>query len=276
MGKITDSDYCLPHIYAVSPLGEAGNGTTAPVIIRGINEVTHDETTEYFLKPVAAPRMSVNACMFELLAAFMAKQIELNVAEPVLINISQDFADICRGKPYYQKIQNSIGINFGTVNFGGSFYIWQPDANLSIGLEDEALKIFVFDLLIQNIDRGHQKANINTNGKAIKIFDHELAFSYTALIGYTGNSYQHFDENGADALLIKSHLFYKYLKRRQGLNVDDCIKSIQALDNTFWDKAEELIPTQWLGNNFQKIKNHTQNTINNFSDFTNDIKRILL
>lgn len=38
MSRITDKDYFLPHIFAVSPLDEASSGTTAPVIIRGIDE----------------------------------------------------------------------------------------------------------------------------------------------------------------------------------------------------------------------------------------------
>ncbi len=157
MTKITDSDYYLPFIYAVSPLGEASNGTTAPIIIRGIDEKTHNESHEYYLKPIASQRMSGKASMFELLAAFMAKQLGLNVAEPVLINVSPDFAELCRGKPFFKRIQDSIGINFGTKNFGGGFYTWLPETFLSFNLKVDAVRIFVFDMLIQNVDRGQKK-----------------------------------------------------------------------------------------------------------------------
>jgi hypothetical protein len=275
MSKITDADYYLPKIFAVLPLYEASNGTTAPIVIRGIEETTHDESTEYFLKPVAAPRMSVNACLFELLAAFMAKQIELNVAEPVLINVSADFANLCRGKNYFQKVNNSVGINFGTKNFGGGFYTWLPEMPLPKNQQEEALKIFVFDLLIQNADRGHQKANLNTNGKELKIFDHELAFSYTALIGLPATEAWKLDENGVDKYLTKGHLFYKYLKGKFDLPIDETIDSLKAINGDFWNVAKTLIPTQWVTDNFQKIKAHTQNVIANLDNFTNEIKRIL-
>src|SRR5690606_5528044 len=125
-------------------------------------------------KPLAAERMSANASMFELVAALIAKEIGLNAAEPVLIDISQAFIDLCQGENYHEKITKSIGLNFGTRNFGGGFMTWLPETTLSFNLEEEALKIFIFDLIIQNADRGHQNANLNTNGVEFKIFDHEM------------------------------------------------------------------------------------------------------
>lgn len=275
MNKITDADYYLPNIFAVSPLGEASNGTTAPVIIRGIDERTYSESEEYFVKPIAAERMSANASMFELLAAFMAKQLGLNVAEPALINISPEFAELCKGKTYFFRIQKSIGINFGTRNFGGGFITWLPETHLPFNLEEEALKIFVFDLLIQNADRGHQKTNINTNGKELKIFDHELAFSYTTLIGIPITEEWRLDENGFERDLIFKHIFYSHLKRKLGLPIDQIVESIGVLDKAFWQHAEKLIPSEWMNNNFEKIKQHTQSIVNNIDNFKKEIRRIL-
>lgn len=275
MSRITDAGYYLPHIFASSPLDEASSGTTAPVRIRGIDERTGDESAEYFVKPKAAPRMSAKASMFELLAAFIAKQLNLNVAEPVLVNISEDFANLCRGKPYYNKIAASPGINFGTINFGGGFYTWLPEASLSLHLEEEALKIFVFDMLIQNADRGHQKANVNTNGKALKIFDHELAFSYTDLIGGSGKNEWELDENGSEKDLIFKHLFYRYLKGNNNLPIDSIVGSMKVLNAKFWKKAEELIPHEWMDQSFQKIRQHTQAIMNNLNNFKIEIRRVL-
>ena len=274
MSKITDADYYLPHIFAVSPLGEANSGTTGPVIIRGMDEKTGDESGEYYLKPIAAHRMSARASLFELLAAFMAKQLGLNVADPVLINVSKDFADLCRGKPYYKKITDSIGINFGTKNFGGGFYTWLPETSLPFTLQEEALKIFVFDMLIQNADRGHQKANLNTNGKELKIFDHELAFSYTSLIGSSIKDEWVLDENGFEKDLIFKHLFHKHLKGKNDLPIDGVVDLIKLFDSEFWKKAEKLIPAKWM-ESFQKIKLHTQSVVNNVNKFKIEIRRIL-
>lgn len=275
MSKITDADYYLPHIFAVSPLGEAGNGTTAPVIIRGMNEKTADESKEYYLKPTAAHRMSARASMFELLAAFMAKQLDLNVAEPVLINVSKDFTELCRDKSYYKKIADSIGINFGTINFGGGFITWLPETSLSFSLEEEALRIFVFDMLIQNADRGHMKENLNTNGKELKIFDHESAFSYIRLIGSSAKKEWLLDENGTEKDLIFKHIFHRYLKGKKSLRIDEVIDSIKSLDKEFWKKAENLIPSEWMDVSFQKIKQHTRNVVNNVSAFKTEIRRVL-
>jgi len=275
MSKITDADYSLPHIFAVSPLDEASSGTTAPVIVRGIDEKTGDESKEYYLKPIAAHRMSARASMFELLAAFMAKQLGLNVAEPVLINVSKDFAELCRGKPYYKKVADSPGINFGTINFGGGFYTWLTETSLPFSLEEEALQIFVFDMLIQNADRGHQKSNVNINGRELKIFDHELAFSYTSLIGSSGKEEWVLDENGTEKDLIFKHIFHRHLKGKKSLRIDEAVDSIKSLDNAFWKKAEKLIPSQWMDESFQKIKQHTRSVVNNLNHFKTEIRRVL-
>lgn len=275
MSKITDSDYYLPHIFAVSPLGEAGTGTTAPIIVRGMDERTGDESGEYYLKPVAAPRMSAKASMYELLAGFMAKQLDLNVAEPVLINVSEAFAELCRGKSWYKKVAESIGINFGTKNFGGGFYTWLPETSLPFTLQEEALKIFVFDMLIQNADRGHQRANLNTNGKELKIFDHELAFSYTDLIGYSTRDEWVLDENGFEKDLIFKHLFHKHLKGKNGLPIDGVVDLVKSFNSEFWKKAEKLIPAMWMDQSFQKIKQHTQSVVKNVNRFKTEIRRIL-
>ncbi len=275
MSKITDKDYFLPHIVAVSPLDEASSGTTAPVIIRGIDEKTGDESGEYYLKPLAAPRMSAKASMFELLGAFMAKQLDLNVAEPVLINVSEAFAELCRGKSYYKKIAESIGINFGTINFGGGFYTWLPETSLPFNLEAEALRIFVFDMLVQNADRGHQKENLNTNGKELKIFDHELAFSYTDLIGLSSKAEWLLDENGLEKDLIFKHLFHKHLKGINTLPIDDAVDQLKQLDNEFWKTAEKLIPSEWKDERFKKIKEHTSAVVKNAKNFKIEIRRIL-
>lgn len=275
MGKITNKEYYLPHIFAVSPLGEASSGTTAPVIIRGVDEKTGNESGEYYLKPIAAQRMSAQASMFELVAGFMAKQLELGVAEPVLINVSEPFAELCRGKSYYKKVADSVGVNFGTKNFGGGFHTWMPETSLPFDLQNEALRIFVFDILIQNTDRGHQKANVNTNGKELKIFDHELAFSYSDLLGYTGKEAWVLKENGIDRDLIFKHLFHKHLKGEIDLPIDEVIDTLEVIDNKFWEKAESLIPTMWMGPNFKKIKQHTQSVVNNLSKFKIEIRRVL-
>ena len=275
MSKITDANYYLPHIYALSPLGEASSGTTAPVLIRGMDEKTHDESGEYFLKPIAAERMSANASMFELLAGFMAKHLEINVADPVLINISREFAELCRGKPFFKKIEKSIGINFGSKNFGGGFLTWLPETSLPYTQQEEALKIFIFDMLVQNADRGHQRANLNTNGKELKIFDHELAFSFIGLIGKGATEPWRIYENGLDKDFVFRHLFYKHLKGNQALPIDNLVELIKSLDKAFWQKAEILIPQPWMSSNFQKIKEHTQGIVDNLNNFKIEIRRIL-
>ena len=130
-------------------------------------------------------------------------------------------------------------------------------------------------MLIQNADRGHQKANLNINGKELKIFDHELAFSYVNLIGATKKEMWRLHEDGIDKDLVFKHLFHKPLKKDQSLPIDNAVEAIGALDESFWQHAENLIPAVWMNNNFQKIKQHTQSIVDNLDNFKTEIRRIL-
>jgi hypothetical protein len=150
-----------------------------------------------------------------------------------------------------------------------------PETSLPYTQQEEALKIFIFDMLVQNADRGHQRANLNTNGKEFKIFDHELAFSFLGLIGKGTNESWRINENGLDKDLVFKHLFHRYLKGSKALPIDNLVESINSLDQEFWKRAEKLIPPQWMSNNFQKIKQHIQSIVENLNNFKIEIRRIL-
>jgi hypothetical protein len=82
--KITNDTYFLPTIEALLGINELGSGTTKPMLIRGVCRTTQ-EKSDYVVKYRNAPRMSVESSCRELLASFIAMELDMNVAEPALI-----------------------------------------------------------------------------------------------------------------------------------------------------------------------------------------------
>ena len=275
MAKITDSGYSLLHIIATEALRPLITGTTEPYLIRGVDESSHQHG-DFVIKPMAFPRMSAISSMRELLASFIAMQLEINIPEPALVNITDEFAELLLGRTHYQSMKASVGIAFGSRMIDPDGYrTWLNDETLPTILEEQALEIFIFDMFIQNVDRGgiKEKPNLLTNGEDIYVIDHELAFSYIMAVGLGNNDPWLFTD--MDRSMIENHLFFPYL-RGQDFPFSNIFQRFTTLDRQFWQRAEELIPDEWLDANFNKISNRSLTVVNNIQNFETEIRRILL
>lgn len=271
MIKITDDTYFLPTIEALHSIDEFESGTTKPMLIRGVCRTTH-EKSDYVVKYHNAPRMSVESSCRELIASFIAKELDLNVAEPVLINVSSEFADSLRGKDGYKNAHNSIGLNYGSKFFGQGFLEFLQNQKLNEKQFVQAEQIFALDIFISNADRRRDKQNMLTDGEKIMIFDHELAFGFVMDIIKNPTPWLISD---ADKSWIKNHFFYTTLKGNEP-SFDTFVESFEVLDKKFWDKTDILIPQKWKTKQIDDIKNNLTSLINNKSIFLQELNKILV
>lgn len=271
MIKITNDTYFLPTVEALYGIDELGSGTTKPMLIRGVCRTTH-EKSDYVVKYRNAPRMSVEASCRELLASFIAKELEMNVAEPALINVSPEFVDSLRGKEGYKNANNSFGINYGSKFFGQGFFEFLQNQKLNEKQYGQAEQIFALDIFISNADRRKDKQNMLTDGEKIMIFDHELAFGFVMDIIKNPTPWLISD---ADKSWIKNHFFYPALKDNEQ-NFDTFVESFEVLDKNFWDKADILIPQEWKTKQVDDIKNNLTSLINNKSIFLQQLNKVLV
>lgn len=112
MHKLTDPDYFLPEILALSGDQVFSSGATQPMLIRGVFKTTK-EKADYVVKFKNSHRMTTKSSCSELTAALIGLELDLNVAEPVIIEIVPEFLDTLIGKDGYKNASNSLGINFG-------------------------------------------------------------------------------------------------------------------------------------------------------------------
>lgn len=110
--KITSISYQLPHVLAIAGHQELLNSANRPIIVTAIN-LSSGLKGDYVVKLNASERMYKDARLREIVAAFIAMEMELQVVEPAVIEITQQFVDSQLGKEYYLKASKSLGYNVG-------------------------------------------------------------------------------------------------------------------------------------------------------------------
>lgn len=273
MIKITDPGYRLPYVEALSAFGVMDTGTTEPMAVWGV-DTQSGKRGQYVVKFVGSPRMSVKSSCRELLGCFIAKQLDIDAVEPVIINISEDFVNTIIGQKGYQSALKSIGLNFGSVYEEG--YAVFPNANfwMKSNLLEQAKMIFMFDMLIGNADRGAGKPNIMGNGERLLVFDHELAFSFADILPFLRNKTP-WVLGEAEREMYTSHYFYPFL-HRQEIDFTSFTEKLVMLNNAFWNKAFSLIPADWKTEELDDIKLRLNLIIKNRHSFSENLTKILL
>ncbi|QTE36102.1 hypothetical protein J3L18_23660 [Mucilaginibacter gossypii] len=272
MLKLSHPDYFLPLVHAVEPGELFDSGTTLPQLIVGICEQNQIKG-DYVIKFIRSQRMSPNASARELIAALIARELDFNVPEPVIIHISDEFVKLMHGNDNFRVAQNSLGFNFGSEYQRGYLPVMK-DQVITERLEANLVDLYAFDLCISNVDRRVDKPNFLTNGDDILIFDHELAFSYTLELPFMRNQ-EPWLIRESDMQWVSQNFCFNRLKGKQ-FDFSRFQNKLSLIDNTFWNKIETIIPAEWLSNQVTDIKAYLNSLIANADLFSNELNRILL
>ena len=248
--KITDYDYSLPIIEALS----ADKTVNQQLLIRGINVETQ-------IKGDFMLSNNQSLCR-ELLASFLASELDINVPSPVLIKVNKEFS----ARFQYEN----LGLNLGTSYQSGTYGIVR---NQSI-TEFQRLQInqiFPFDIFISNIARRIESPNVLTDGNNLFVFNHQSAFDFLN-DGYQNKTPWEFRPQDKD--WIKSHVFFPYLKNKFP-DFSILVNKLTRLDDNFWNKAFTLIPNEYKTEELEEIKQHSQAIIANKDNFLQSLKNVL-
>jgi hypothetical protein len=269
MAKITDPGFTLSIVEALSPHEVFSTGANKPLLLTGVNQ--NGNKGSYVIKFKASERMSPEANMRELLALFIAAEMNIPSVQPVLINISQDFVDLLIGDPIWQTASQSTGTNFGSVYIQGFKTILTTEELNSQQLTF-AQALFAFDVFIQNPDRTINKPNMMTDGHEIVIYDHELAFSFALDIF---PNQQPWVIREVDLEWINRHCILPKIRGKE-FDFQSFADGLSALNEEFWSKAWQLIPIEWqYVGQFNKIKQYLTAICNNKDTFINHLQLLM-
>lgn len=252
---------------------ELGNSSNKPMLTTCIN-VTSGAKEDIVIKLLASERMSADACMKECIASLMAHALGIKTPRPVLALIEDVFIKSRIGYGDYNRYLTSKGTNFGTQLLLGHEEIY-PLYQLPSQMRLEALKIFAFDLLIQNIDRTLPpgKPNLFTDHSHLCVLDHELAFAFLDLLIPLKEKPWQF---GAESLTwIKSHIVYSNLKHKQ-LDYSVLNGMLTPFNEQYWHEIRRILPTAWQNDErLRKIEVHVTEVRDHESEFIQGIQNIL-
>lgn len=270
--KITDPKYFLPVVHALQPSDHLVNSANKPQLIRGIVEQTQQKD-DFVVKYMAGERMHPEAAMQELLALFIAMEWDMPVANPVLIQISNEFAQLMTTNSLaYQLASKSIGINFGT-HYLKNTHIINPKLPLNNHEQEYAKDILLFDIFIQSSDRSEMKPNMLSNNLIVYPIDHEISFSFALLLPFLRNQ-QPWVIRENDKIWINANILYSKLKG-ENFNFAKLSQNLSRLNNVFWQKAEGLVPNHWKGDRFTDIKNYLLSICQHNTEYISNLKILL-
>jgi hypothetical protein len=269
MIKITDDEYRLPEIYGTGFQHKFEMSANSPILISGIDKHT-GLSDDYVVKLIKAQRMSSEASMRELLACFIAMQLEVPVVQPAIIDINDDFLELIRKEDFLDIAKLSVGFNFGAKYVGeyNTILLNKPLNEYELPIAQD---IFAFDLLIQNTDRNKEKPNMLSNGHEIVVLDHEIAFSFVLTFG--AKRIWEMQDGSKD--WIRNHCLLPLIKRKR-YDPKIITERLDSLNIDFWSKAYQLVPEQWRSDQFQSIKDQFTDVAENKGKFILELQKHLL
>ncbi len=271
MNKITNPQFKLSEVLAMQFHNTAESGANRPLIIKGVNLETKT-SNNYVLKYRGAERMDASACGRELLSSFIIAELGINIPNPVIVNVRDEFLKTngIQFHPDFSKIIKSKGLNFGCEYLDGNIPPLQSQ-NFTPKQKEQAASIFLFDMLMQNADRNKIKPNMFIVNENIFVIDHELPYGFLATFSFLASSTP-WILSDIDIEMGKKHFFYPLLFNNRAIQWQKIRRPFLKITSSFWAKAWETIPREWMTeSDFNNTQKHFTDIQSNFKTFNNEI-----
>lgn len=259
----------IPILFASSYQKRMLSGRTKPCLFL-CEDDNGDLLGEYVVKLKAGMENGVNGLVAELMAAQLAKFLDIPVPEPALIQVDPAITEVISDQELADKLRNSAGLNYGSRFITGGFETRPIGKALPMALKQLSLEIFAFDALLQNPDRRDDKPNILWKSDDLYIIDHEMSFSFIYAILQSANPWQL-----SELPFLRKHLFYPGLKG-QGVSLDRFAGALETLSEEVLDEMIKNIPEEWRNDNISKMVAHLREIACHTNQFIDEIRRVLL
>lgn len=232
----------LPALVATRWNGFKGSGRTQPAVIAC--DLPDGGEVECVVKLGGHKESTPHQPVCELVAALLAVDLGLPVAEPMLVEITSEFAN--RAIPASEadgraRCQKSLGWAFATRHLPAGFSTIPVNKPPARALLPALAELYAFDGLIQNADRMPTNPNCLISGTELRFFDHDQAFGFLLDIWGAPNvakleSYS----------FLARHFARPFLPRDRGL-FNRLEGAWEAISDATLAEYRELLPDAWPG-----------------------------
>ena len=146
------------------------------------DEAAPPEEVELVVKFSQGCEAKTPGLIAEAFAALLAADLGLPIPEPFLVKIEQDFVGTLPDPEIKALAASSSPWAFGLRKLPPQFSTIIRQVSLPQPLLCTAAEIVAFDFLIANPDRRLKNPNCLFNGRALAIYDHELAFQTDGIL----------------------------------------------------------------------------------------------
>ena len=112
----------------------------------------------------------------EVVNACLATYLPVPVPRSYLVDLPPALLDVVGDAGLASRIRASSSVGFGSALVPGPLGVWHGGRTVSKTVLPSALGAFVFDAVIENVDRRSENPNCLVTGEEIWMIDHELAF----------------------------------------------------------------------------------------------------
>jgi hypothetical protein len=182
-------------------------GRTGPFL--AVAEDASGHGVEVVVKATNLPALGPEGLIREAIAAQVGRALGLPVPQAYAVRMGAAFLQsVAQADPALgARLSASLTVAFATAKLPPGYSAWSVNGTIPNGAQQQAEEILAFDLLLQNPDRRPINPNLQWNGTAFALFDHELALM-PALFG--GNPW---DVNALD-VPISIHIFGAPMRHR--------------------------------------------------------------
>ena len=248
-----------------------GNGRTSPAIFSCVGGEP-DGTREYVVKLRGGLELGERGLALELYGSMLGAYFGISCPRPAIVLVEEDLTAAILGQleeetHKTQVIQGSSGLNFGT-QFLVNLTAWPIDKSVTGPLQLDAMKIYTFDALIQNPDRGFANPNLGSRGDDLFIYDHESAFSFLLNIFPSHTPWKLGTER-----YLEGHVFARALK--QVAFPADFLQKLGKMTGEVTSCFSEQIPKEWRSDDLLKIESHLALMSEHAAEFAEEVTRRL-
>ena len=222
---------------------------------------------------IAGKECTPTGLVCELMAALLARDLDLPAPQPFLVEVDGDFHAGVTDPAHAERFRSSAGVNFGSKFLSPGYATWPQGRSIPGTLMQDTAEIFAFDLMVQNPDRRKGKPNLLRKGDELAIFDHEMAFSF--LYALVPDEYP-WDGKGME--FAKDHVFYDGLKGHN-VSMERIQGALEAIDDRRFGMYVDAIPVDWRNDNRdapERIKDYLKQARDNSKKLFKKIREVLI